>query len=206
MDDINLSKNYLLQVTNELYRITLLFPKKEPLRYKMRQLSNDVLANFVDLFKDGDIGEKARVIEDTHNKIEVLDGFFNIARAQNWVRPSDVLGLQEEYNEIKKGFASIRVNEKKQEVAQIVTHVPISVIEKPHKEELKPKEVILSSRQEKILRILEDKDKAQVNDVKGYFPDTSKRTLRRDLKGLLDFDLIRRRGERNSTFYEIRDV
>jgi len=206
MDDINLSKNYLLQVTNELYRITLLFPKKEPLRYTMRQLSNDVLANFVDLSKEISVQEKARVIEDTNNKIEVLDGFFNVARAQNWVRPSDVLGLQGEYDEIKRGFASISINKKKQEIVQVAVHVPVPVIEKPYSEKPKPKEVILSSRQEKILRILEGKDKTQVNDVKDYFPDTSKRTLRRDLKGLLDYDLIKRKGERNSTFYEIRDV
>ena len=210
MDDINLSKNYLLQVTNELYRITLLFPKKEPLRYTMRQLSNNVLANFVDLSKEISVQEKARVIEDTNNKIEVLDGFFNVARAQNWVRPSDVLGLQGEYDEIRRGFASISINKKEQEIVQVAVHVPVNipvpVVEELHREIPKPKEVILSSRQEKILKILDGKDKTQVNDVKDYFPDTSKRTLRRDLKGLLDYDLIKRKGERNSTFYEIRDA
>jgi len=37
--------NHLLQITNELYRLTLLFPKKEPLRYKMRELADDILAD-----------------------------------------------------------------------------------------------------------------------------------------------------------------
>ncbi len=204
MDEISLNKNYLLQVTNELYRITLLFPKKEPLRYKMRQLSNEVLANFVDLYQKKDFQEGVKIIEDSNHKIEILDGFFDVARAQNWVRPSDILDLQKEYNAIKEGFLNISSDNKNKEEPQVVVHT--SVIEKPRKKEEKQKKTILSSRQEKILRILEDKEKAQVNEVKDYFPDTSKRTLRRDLKELLDNDLIRRKGERNTTFYEIKDV
>lgn len=42
-----MEKKFLLQITNELYRLTLLFPKKEPLRYKMRELADDILANFL---------------------------------------------------------------------------------------------------------------------------------------------------------------
>ena len=204
MDEISLNKNYLLQVTNELYRITLLFPKKEPLRYKMRQLSNEVLANFVDLSQEKDFLKGIRIVEDSNHKIEILDGFFDVARAQNWVRPSDILDLQKEYNAIKAGFLSINDGNEKREKVQVVAHA--SVIEKPYKKENKKKEMILSSRQEKILKILEDQENAQVNEVKDYFPDTSKRTLRRDLKELLDNDLIRRRGERNSTFYEMKDA
>ena len=204
MEQVILSKNYLLQVTNELYRITLLFPKKEPLRYKMRQLSNEVLANFVDLSKGGDLQEEIRIIEDSNNKIEILDGFFDVAKAQNWVRPSDILDLQKEYDSIKKRFSSISNNDEKLEKTQVAVHVPTT--ENSSKEREMVKEMVLSNRQEKILRILEDKDKAQVNDVKDYFPDTSKRTLRRDLKELLDNDLIMRKGERNSTFYEVRDI
>ena len=208
MDKISLNKNYLLQVTNELYRITLLFPKKEPLRYKMRQLSNEVLANFVNLSKEKDLQEEVRIIEDSNYRIEVLDGYFDIARAQNWVRPSDILGLQREYGSIKEGFLSVNGNEEKQERVQVIVNTPVDVPtpvhvpvpEKPRKEAVKKKEAVLTSRQEKILRILEERERAQVNDIKDYFPDISKRTLRRDLNGLLDYALINRRGERNSTF------
>ena len=211
MDKISLNKNYLLQVTNELYRITLLFPKKEPLRYKMRQLSNEVLANFVNLSKEKDLQEEVRIIEDSNYRIEVLDGYFDIARAQNWVRPSDILGLQREYSSIKEGFLGVNDGNERQERVQVIVNTPVNVPipvhvpipERPAKKEIKKKEVILTGRQEKILRILEEKDKAQVSDIKDYFPDISKRTLRRDLNGLLDYALINRGGERNSTFYEM---
>jgi len=214
MDKISLNKNYLLQVTNELYRITLLFPKKEPLRYKMRQLSNEVLANFVNLSKEKDLQEEVRIIEDSNYRIEVLDGYFDIARAQNWVRPSDILGLQREYSSIKEGFLGVNGGEEKREKAEVIVNAPVNVPApvhvpipgNPSKKIVKKKETVLTSRQEKILRIIEEKDKAQVSDIKDYFPDISKRTLRRDLNGLLDCALINRKGERNSTFYEVSNV
>ncbi len=39
-----MNKDYFIQLTQNLYKITLLFPKKEPLRYKMRELADDILA------------------------------------------------------------------------------------------------------------------------------------------------------------------
>jgi len=42
-----MDRSFLIQLTNEIYRLTLLFPKKEPLRYKMRELADDILANFL---------------------------------------------------------------------------------------------------------------------------------------------------------------
>ena len=38
-----MDKDFLIQLTTELYRLTLLFPKKEPLRYKMRELADEIL-------------------------------------------------------------------------------------------------------------------------------------------------------------------
>ena len=40
-----MNKDFLIQLTNDLYKLTLLFPKKEPLRYKMRELADEILAN-----------------------------------------------------------------------------------------------------------------------------------------------------------------
>jgi len=40
-----MDRNSLIQATNNLYRLTLFFPKKEPLRYKMREVANDILTH-----------------------------------------------------------------------------------------------------------------------------------------------------------------
>ena len=42
-----MDKNNLIEITKKLYQITLFFPKKEPLRYKIRELADDVLDNFL---------------------------------------------------------------------------------------------------------------------------------------------------------------
>ena len=39
-----MDKNSLIELTNKVYKLTLLFPKKEPLRYKIREVADDILA------------------------------------------------------------------------------------------------------------------------------------------------------------------
>ena len=38
-----MKRDELIQLTNVVYRLTLLFPKKEPLRYKIREVADDIL-------------------------------------------------------------------------------------------------------------------------------------------------------------------
>lgn len=79
-----MDKNYFIQLTNNLYRLTLFFPKKEPLRYKMRELADSILIN------------------PNEKDLEVLNSFFEIAKNQNWVSVSDILAIQGEYDSLKK--------------------------------------------------------------------------------------------------------
>ena len=48
-----MDKEYFIKLTSDLYQLTLFFPKKEPLRYKMRELANNVLASLT-MILDGD--------------------------------------------------------------------------------------------------------------------------------------------------------
>ena len=82
-----MDKNYLIQLTQNLYRLTLLFPKKEPLRYKMRELADDILA------ENGS--------PEALDNLAVLDSFFEVAKTQNWVSSQDILNLQQEYSKLK---------------------------------------------------------------------------------------------------------
>ncbi len=161
-----MDKEFLIQLTNNLYHLTLLFPKKEPLRYKMRELADEILAR------------------PNEKDLAVLDSFFEVARAQNWVSPSELLAVQEEYAKLR------------------------GVAEKPIKKEKEIKEEWVffapSLRQEKILSTLKEKEKVQVCEMKKIFPGVTKRTLRRDFEQLLRQELIERMGERNNTFYQLR--
>ncbi|MEK7664582.1 MAG: DeoR family transcriptional regulator [Patescibacteria group bacterium] len=64
-------------------------------------------------------------------------------------------------------------------------------------------ENIISERQKKIIKFLEENKKAQVMDLKKVLKDVTKRTIRRDLDDLLKKGNIVRVGEWNQVFYQI---
>jgi len=163
-----MDKDFLIKLTNGLYRLTLLFPRKEPLRYKMRELADEILAN------------------QTEEKLEILNSFFEVAKTQNWVSSSNVLEVQKEYDNLKE--------ELKQS-----SEVQLSKVKEIRKDEEK-----ILGRQEKILEILKEKGRAQVWEIQKIFPEVTKRTLRRDFENLLNQGFIERMGERNETFYQLR--
>ncbi len=198
MEENNFNKNYLIEITNKLYRLTLLFPKKEPLRYKMRELADEVLANFVSLPQEDRESFKITIIKSSDRALEIIDGFFDVAKSQNWVNPVDMLNLQREYSRIRQELIKLRKEEKVQKEEVEKESVELSVLEK---EEEKP----ISERQKRILKVLRDKGKMQVGEVKNIFSEVSKRTLRRDFRSLLKYGLVEKMGEKNNTFYQAKD-
>lgn len=197
-----MEKEQLIQLTNNLYRLTLLFPKKEPLRYKMRELADEILAKLVGdrpgsnpKMPDSDTENRSlRILE----KLEVLDSFFEVAKSQTWVSVSDLLEIQKEYSKVKedeRGPQPETLPEKPSLTETALEAIPSSSI---------PSNLEKNSRQEKILEILKEKGKAQVWEFKQIFPEVTKRTLRRDFEYLLDQGLVERIGERNTTFYKLK--
>ena len=93
-----IDRTFLIQLTNAVYRLTLLFPKKEPLRYKMRELADDILA------------------KPSEKDLEVLDSFFEVALIQNWVKPADILAIKEEYDNLREQLKGNKPEEEKKEI------------------------------------------------------------------------------------------
>ena len=164
-----MDKDFLIKLTTNLYRLTILFPKKEPLRYKMRELADEILAN------------------QTEEKLEILNSFFEVAKTQNWVTPQDILNLQQEYSNVKEELKKL-------------SEIQLSKVEKR-----RGVEETIPGRQQKILEVLKEKGQAQVWEIQKIFPEVTKRTLRRDFENLLNQGLIERMGERNETFYQIKE-
>lgn len=192
-----MDKNYLIQLTNELYRLTLLFPKKEPLRYKMRELATEILAKFGGgrvSVNSAEVGSPSILAE-----LEVLDGFFEVVKNQNWVKPVEILRIQEEYSRIR---AEIKKIPKRVEPAQIENSA--NGDRRGTDYETRPRNNL--ERQQKILEFLKEKSRAQVWEIQKIFPSVTKRTLRRDFRNLLKNGLIERLGERNETFYQIKPL
>jgi len=201
-----MDKNFLIQLTTELYRLTLLFPKKEPLRYKMRELADEILAKCLRLNL-----KQNSVLED----LEVLDSFFEVAKAQNWVSPAEALKLQQEYSklkgEVKSQFNFNRSLAPATQVGSVtkqdlVALSPRSGGDCGENSQTVPFGERVNGRQQKILEILKEREKAQVWEIKKFFPEVAKRTLRRDFEFLLQEGAVERIGERNDTFYKLKSI
>lgn len=189
-----MDRNFLVQLTIDLYRLTLLFPKKEPLRYKMRELGDDILADLIKIL----LPNPSKLAGgDPLLNLEILDSFFEVARAQNWVNSEEISKLQKDYSKIKEELKT-EVYLEKTQILPFQTELP------PVKTKINTLAKYLNERQEKILAILREKGRAQVWEVKEILPQVSKRTLRRDFRNLLKQGLIERRGERNETFYQLK--
>lgn len=223
-----MEKEDIIKITTKLYKTTLLFPKKEPLRYKAREVADDILKNLItiDSLNSPNPGSFAKVSQLQYKELifmlekdlEVLNSYFEIAKYQNWSY-FDTFELQQEYGKIgqqlKTEISKIEVQNKENELGnpyfksqelpfkKTESESKVSVLQENGQKRFEEKG--LGERKERILKILKEKERLQVGDLKKVFPDFSKRTIRRDFHDLLKKGLIQRRGERNNTFYYLRD-
>jgi len=193
-----MDKEYFIQLTKNIYRLTLFFPKKDPLRYKMRELAEEILANLILILK-GNFHKSGNLVEEIGLDLEVLDVFFEIAKDQNWVSSNDILETQREYSNIREEIEKVKIEEK--------NHPQLLTNENIRQDGVKESNNnVINERQEKILEILREKGRAQVGQLVSVLPQVSKRTLRRDFRFLLKRGLIERIGEKNYTFYQIKAI
>ena len=151
--------------------------------------------------------ELKRISEIQAIKISEIEGF-------GWEREKKGLLQQRSLLSEEKG---------KNQNAEIKSEAQQSEIEEIELSQLKPKESsfeaeetekennlqvskrVILDRQKKILEVLKERGRAQVKDFKEIFPGVSKRTLRRDFRNLMAQGLVERMGEKNNTFYQLRD-
>lgn len=217
-----MDKNNLYDLTNRLYRLTLLFPKKEPLRYKMREAADEILANLVNWeslnnpnpgkYAGGAEAKNREIIFAIEKDLEVLNSYFEVAKWQNWLNYFDVLEIQEEYVKIKgnlvKEFEKIEAEETGNfNQMQLPAAIP-AVEPAPEQFEKNPQisagKKEMETRKEKILKILKRVEKIQVGEINKLFPKVSRRTIRRDFQKLVKQGILERMGEKNNTFYKLR--
>jgi len=183
-----MEKETLVQLTCELYRLTLLFPQKEPLRYKIRGLADDILASFL---RQPSSERRGVVLEMAHD-LEVLNSFLAVAQAQNWVSPAKLLNVSQGYDSLKKEL---------EDIGSVVTDgIPETTAQNGLDFNGLKGNI---QRHDRILEILKERGRAQVWEFKKIFPGVSKRTLRRDFEYLLSQGLVERLGEKNETFYQL---
>lgn len=89
----------LVLLTIRLYNLTLLFPKKEPLRCRAREAADDILAMFIGR-KSENNGFSLK------ESLDIMDGYLDVAISQNWVLAASILEIKQEYANIKRDLDS----------------------------------------------------------------------------------------------------
>ncbi len=177
-----------LKTVEAVYKAIEFLSEEEPLKNKIKEKALSVLGNliFISLsaygnpvsFFSGD--KKQQILIKCISDIETLKNYLKVGKSQGWMDSFNFLILIKEYDIIKEKIEK----------------------ELDKKEKIIPKEVF-SDRQTKILDVLKKEEKVQVSDLKKTFPDTSKRTLRRDLEDLMKKNKVIRLGEWNQIFYKL---
>jgi DNA-binding transcriptional ArsR family regulator len=185
-----MNKVDIIELTNKLYKLTLFFPKKEPLRYKIRETGDKILENLVSLeVSQNPVKRDDFLISELEKDLEIIISYFEVVKWQNWISYFDVLEIKEKYDKIK---------------IDLLEHVENFESEQDEPLEMKlPESKNLDLRKEKILNILKEKEKIQVWELSKILSQVSKRTLRRDFDFLLKKGLIKRIGQGNNTFYSL---
>ncbi len=192
-----MDKKFFVELTNDLYRLTILFPKEEPIRIKLRSLADDVLAHLITILQ-GSGEEKREAAKKVERTLGILESMLEIAEDQKWVE-------EEEFKDVKEKYQSIR--------EEIEEFNKLQSGDKKEKKPLKKKRksspgkiTSLNKRQKEILEILENRGKVQVQDViDNLDEDVTKRTIRRDFKKLMDMHFVERIGKANMTRYRIKE-
>lgn len=193
----------LIELTIKLYKVTLFFPKKEPLRYKIRETANNILKNYIFWKHLSDPKEQDSffITEEIKKDVEVMDSYLEVAKWQNWVPFFDILNIKNEYDKIKDSFPR-QETIKFEPIKETPEPNPIETVEIEKPVIIEPKKE-LTDRKKKILDVLKKKEMVQVWEINKILPNVSKRTLRRDFEQLLKDGYVQRIGETNKTYYKL---
>lgn len=147
------------------------------------RLANKALVELILFLEKEHVPERSYLGVQVVRSIDELNTFLGEVEREGWVDPKNFFIL-------KKGYESMKRIVESEKPAQVKQG-----FETPSN---------LTGRQERIIGILKTRPKIQVWELQKFLPQVTKRTLRRDLDDLLQLNLIERKGEWNSVFYELK--
>jgi hypothetical protein len=115
-----MTKENLVLLTVRLYNLTLLLPKKEPLRCRAREAADDILASFIG-------GKKESNGFSLKESLDIMDSYLKVAISQNWVAVSDILEIQQEYAKINQDLGSIEEVSRANQAGDIKVKEEVSI-------------------------------------------------------------------------------
>jgi len=180
-----------VKIIHATYGLLDFFPDQDPLKNKAKEKALSLLDSFVLLEgRDKDVEKiKAQVIAD----MTLLEQYLELAKHQGWLGGFNLLILLKEYHALTEGIKGTYTA-----VPLVQEHIPL--LENGKMQDVSSH---FTLRQEKIIKILSQRDQVQVADLLKEIPSVTKRTLRRDLDDLLKKGKITRIGEWNQASYRL---
>ena len=196
-----------IKLTNTVYSILDCLPENDPLKNRAKEKVLAILENMTLVFgTSGWISlQKEKASAQLPDDIEVLINYLVVGKTQGWVSSVNFLIITNQYRDIKNNIRPPEgIIKKSIEIANsmVMDPKPPMISSKEQNGALVYLEKF-SERQDKILHILEAREKAQVSDIIKELPNITKRTIRRDLDDLLKRGKIMRVGEWNQVFYKV---
>ena len=207
-----------LKLTNTVYKILEFFPESDPLKNRAKDKALAIMDNLVLVNENSGWAsfQKEKIKVQLSEDIDILLGYFWIAKSQAWLNSVNYLIVANEYEKIKKNISPIIELTLKLPGIEKISVLPESAQRTPvepsasvlsnteaKKEGASVNLFNISDRQKQILEFLQKNEKAQVMDLQTVLPDITKRTIRRDLDELLEAGKITRLGDFNQIFYQI---
>jgi hypothetical protein len=198
-----MNRDFFVRLAFATHRVADALPQGEEIRDEMKDSANTILVDLI-LFteKDALSGEKKRMLlPQLARQIDILLVYLDKAKTEGWIDPSNFSLLAVEYKKLRELLGIFEEIQRPRSV-EVKKEKEKPVLPKELKTEIEA--APLTDRQRKILEYLKAKENAQVWEIQKVVPEVTKRTLRRDLDELLQMDLVERKGEWNTVFYELK--
>ncbi|MFA5349000.1 MAG: DeoR family transcriptional regulator [Candidatus Paceibacterota bacterium] len=188
----NMEQNYLLKLTIAGYKISDLFPEKEPLRWQIKESMGKILFETI---KSQFLTESKTIV---FAEIQALKTMLDISESQNWINSKNILILKQEYDKLAQEMRQIN----RPSSAPNIPQKAVEIVAKPRPQRVSMPKLSPEKRQERIVSMLNFKKRINLSDLKKIFPQVGSRTLRRDMEALLHQGLITRKrdGQKDVTY------
>jgi hypothetical protein len=197
----------IIDLTLAVYRVTSFFPRGEALRDQIRAKANSILAHTVKVFylasSKIDPQEKHVSEEDFFSEVDILRGYFSVAKYQGWVKEANFEVLESAYKGIKQEFKeyfmdrSTGKGDTRGGSEGVKTRPPS--IDNGNKIEYNIS--TLPTRQKKIFEYVKKNGKTQAVDLEPVLEGVNIRTIRRDLEGLAESGFLNREVKGRQIFF-----
>ena len=190
------SKEFYIRLTLGVYKVSQLFPEKEPLRADLRELADEILASLLCNNHQG-----------LSENIKLIQNLFSLAENRGLADPRNFSVLRREYEKLGDFYVE---NVGKTVLARNASPARNAVStagwRSDASRENSSKNKKNRKRQEAIIGILKNNSKIKVSDLTKSFPSINRRTILRDLGVFCQSGVVERSGGGRGACYTIKNA